>query len=341
MSQTRRRDNDDSTRIDRWIIAGAFVMCSAATASAQNPDLILSQAQRDSILATYKNRFPIWGRKAIERGFDLPLPFGLSVNGVWASQNIDLKNLGLSTGNNPTVPVDIVKFGENTAPVLTPNLRADLWVFPFLNIYTFGGAAWVSTDVELTEPVSFKTSVDQTGYYAGLGATATMGIKHNWLAFDINTAWTKTEKLDQAVRAKIFGIRYGRAQKLGGTKRLALWLGTMRQTLISTTSGSINLSEVIEGGGSGEGLGDYQDSEWYQGLPPAQQRVIDEIAERLQGIETSDVTINYTLDKATSDPWNMLAGVSYEWNKRWQARVEAGFIGRMSVLTQLNYRMNW
>ena len=168
-----------------------------------------------------------------------------------------------------------------------------------------------------------------------------MGIKHNWLAFDFNTAWTKTEKLDEPVRAKIFGIRYGRAQKLGGTKRLALWIGTMRQTLISTTSGSINLSEVIEGGGGGEGLGDYQESDWYQGLPPAQKLVIDQIAERLQGIDPSDVTINYTLDKATSDPWNMLTGVSYEWNKRWQARVEAGFIGRVSVLTQLNYRLNW
>jgi len=323
------------------MLAGALVALSAATGSAQNPDLALSKAERDSILAHYHNRFPIWGRKAIERGFDLPYPVGLSVNGVWAKQNIDMTNLALSTGDNPVVPIEIVKFGDVTAPVFTANLRADLWLLPFLNVYALGGHAWVSTDVELTEPVSFKTSVDQEGTYVGFGTTATMGVKHNWLAFDVNWAWTQTEKLDEPVLNRIFGIRFGRAQKLSGTKRLAFWIGAMKQTLNSTTKGSIDLSEVISGGGGGSGLGDYQNSEWYQGLTPAQKRVIDAIAQRLQGIDPSDVVVNYHLDKATADPWNMLVGLSYEFNKRWQARVEPGFIGRKQVLVQVNYRFNW
>jgi hypothetical protein len=330
-----------STRIARSILTGACVTLSAMTASAQNPDLALSKAERDSILAHYRNRFPIWGRKAIERGFDLPYPVGLSVNGVWARQNIDITNLSLSTGDNPVVPIEIVKFGDVTAPVLTANLRADLWLFPFLNLYGFGGHAWVSTDVSLVEPVTFNTKVDQEGSYVGFGTTATMGIKHNWLAFDVNWAWTQTEKLDEPVRTRIFGIRFGRAQKLTGTHRLALWIGAMKQTLNSTTKGSIDLSEVIAGGGSGSGLGDYQNSAWYEQLTPAQKLVIDAIARRLEGIDPSDVTVNYHLDKSTSDPWNMLVGVSYEFNKRWQARVEPGFIGRTQVLVQVNYRFNW
>src|SRR4029434_1716553 len=106
-----------ATRRDCWLIAGTLVALSTATGSAQTPDLALSKTERDSLLAHYKNRFPIWGRKAIERGFDLPYPVGLSVNGVWASQNIDISNLSLSTGDNPVVPVEIVKFGEVTAPI--------------------------------------------------------------------------------------------------------------------------------------------------------------------------------------------------------------------------------
>ena len=324
------------------LVAAVISLAAATSASAQNPDLALSKAERDSILKTYDNVFPIWGRKAIEKGFDLPYPAGLGVNFVYASQNIDLKNLGLSTGSNPVVPVDVIKFGDTKAPVLTPNLRADLWVLPFLNVYAFGGVAWVTTDVAVAEPVAFTTSVDQSGYYAGLGATATMGIKHNWLAFDLNTAWTKTEKLDEPVRTRIFGIRFGRAQKLQGEQRLALWVGAMKQTLKSTTNGSINLSEVIEGGGGQGGNFDgYQDSEWYQGLPPAQQRVVDEIVQRIQGIDPTDVVVNYSLDKATADPWNMLVGTSYDFSKRWAARAEAGFIGRKSLLMMLNYRFEW
>jgi len=168
-----------------------------------------------------------------------------------------------------------------------------------------------------------------------------MGIKHNWLAFDVNWAWTQTEKLSEPVRTRIFSIRFGRAQKLKGTQRLALWVGAMKQTLNSTTKGTINLSEVISGGGSGGGLGDYQNSEWYQGLTPPQKQVIDAIAQRLQNADLSDVKVNYHLDKAVTDPWNMLVGVSYEWNKRWQARIEPGFIGRKQLLAQVNYRFNW
>ena len=324
-----------------YVLAGALIALAANVAVAQNPDLALSQAERDSLLAHYHNRFPIWGRKAIEKGFDLPYPVGLSVNGVWASQNIDITNLSLSTGANPVVPIQAIKFGDVTAPIFTANLRADLWLLPFLNVYGFGGLASVSTDVNLVEPVAFHTKVDQNGTYLGLGTTATMGIKHNWLAFDVNWAWTQTEKLSEPVRTRIFSIRFGRAQKLKGTQRLALWVGAMKQTLNSTTKGSIDLSEVISGGGSGGGLGDYQNSEWYQGLTPAQKAVVDGIAQRLQNADLSDVTVNYHLDKAVTDPWNMLVGASYEWNKRWQARVEPGFIGRKQVLVQVNYRFNW
>ena len=49
-------------------------LACAGIAAAQNPDLELSQAERDSILTTYHQVFPLWGRKAIERGFLLPLP---------------------------------------------------------------------------------------------------------------------------------------------------------------------------------------------------------------------------------------------------------------------------
>lgn len=323
------------------VLAGALFALAAHAGLAQNPDLILSKAQRDSVLANYHNRFPIWGRKAIEKGFDLPAPFGLGVNLVYAEQDIKISDLGLSTGSNPTVPAEFIQFGRVQAPVFTGNLRADLWVLPFLNVYAFAGAAKVSTDVTLTEPVSFQTKVDQNGQYGGLGLTGTMGIKHNWLAFDVNWAWTQTEKLDEPVNTRIFGIRYGRAQKVGASQRVAFWLGAMHQKLNSGTKGSINLSEVIAGGGGGAGLGDYQDSAWYEDLTPAQKQVVDAIAERLAGRDPSDVVVNYTLKKKVADPWNMLAGVSYDFSRRWQARVETGFIGRVQVLGQLNYRFDW
>ena len=324
------------------MLAGGLV--ALASAGAQNPDLMLTPAQRDSILATYNNRFPIWGRKAIERGFDLPYPVGLSVNLVYANQNIDITDLGLSTGDNPTQPIQIVQFKEVKAPVYTGNLRADLWVLPFLNVYVLGGTAWVTTDVTLSEPVEFNTVVEQSGYYAGLGMTATMGIKHNWLAFDINWSWTQTEKLDLPVKGRIFGIRYGRAERFGGTKRLAYWIGTMQQRFASETFGSIPLSEVIDGGAERQlqsALAGYQASPWYAQSTAAQKQAIDSMATRILQGNLDSLTINYALNKATADPWNMLAGLSYDPSKTWQYRIELGFIGRVQVLLMANYRFNW
>lgn len=328
----------------RYALACALVATLSARAGAQNPDLMLTQEQRDSILKTYDNMFPIWGRKAVERGFDLPYPVGFSLNLVYASQLIDITNLGLSTGSNPTVPVDIIQFGDVTAPVLTGNIRADLWLFPFLNIYGIGGTAQVSTEVQVTEPVGFTTKVDQSGVYGAFGMTATMGIKHNWLAFDVNWSWTQTEKLDMPVRGRIFGIRYGRAERFGGTKRLAYWLGAMNQHFASETNGSIALSEVIDGGAEEQlqaSLPGYQQAPWFQQLNAQQRQAFDVIATRILEGNLDSVTVNYALDKATADPWNMLAGLSYDPSKTWQYRIELGFIGRVQVLLMANYRFNW
>ena len=89
----------------RLALSLALTLTLAARAGAQNPDLMLTQPERDSILKTYHNLFPIWGRKAIERGFDLPKPLGLNVLGLTMKQGIDITDLGLSTGSNPTVPI--------------------------------------------------------------------------------------------------------------------------------------------------------------------------------------------------------------------------------------------
>ena len=52
------------------------------------------------------------------------------------------------------------------------------------------------------------------------------------------------------------------------------------------------------------------------------------------------LTINYGIDKALSDPWNMLAGAQLFVGKNWEFRTEAGFIGRWSILAGLAYRLN-
>ena len=331
------------TQVRLLAAIGVLCSCLASVARAQNPDLMLTQAERDSILRTYNNIFPLLGRKAIERGFDLPKPLGINLIGVYVDQEIDIGNLGLSTNDNPITPTDFIGFGTNTSTVTTFNLRADLWVLPFLNVYAIGGQAWANTTVEVAEPIAFTSSVDQTGTYFGTGLTFAFGIKRFFGSVDQNWTWTKLEKLDEAVQGRVLSFRLGRTFKLAPQKRIAFWLGTMRVKVASQTNGSIALSEAIPPETVERirnELETVEEEEWYQNLNPIQQALVDQIVERLLNTGLGDLTINYQLDKAIADPWNMLTGVNIDFNKRWTLRSEIGFLGRFSVLVNAVYRLD-
>jgi hypothetical protein len=321
-------------RVLPWLLG---LLCMAAPAFAQNPDLVLSQAERDSILKDYHSFFPIWGRKAIERGFDMPRPFGIGFNAVYITQNIDINNLLLSTNDDPLVPINAIQFGTNTANAFSETIRADLWVFPFLNVYGLAGPGQANTTVEVTTPINFESSVDQNAKTYGVGITGAKGIKRNWLSVDVNWTWSDLEKLADPVRIRILGIRYGRAMKLSPTKRLAFWLGTMNQKVELETRGSIGFDEAVppEFWDDVENL---PSTPWYAALPPAQKAVVDKLIQRI--LASKSTTINYGIDKALSDPWNLLVGGQITLSKRWEFRAEAGFVGRVSILGGLNYRFD-
>src|SRR5512134_392304 len=332
-----------SCRISSLALVTGLLIAAGRPVRAQNPDLMLTQAQRDSILATYDNIFPIWGRKAIERGFDLPRPCGINLIGAYVDQGIEIGGLGLSTGDNPTVPISAITFGNNQSAIGTLNLRGDLWVLPFINVYGMLGLAQANTTVEVTNPVPFTSSVDQTGRYLGVGLTGSFGIKRNFAVVDVNWAWSDLEKLDDPVRSRVLSMRLGRAFKLSGTKRLSVWAGTMNVKFKTETEGTLPLSEAIPPETVDRIRGQLESidtTQWYQDLSAVQQVVVDTIVSRLLGSNAGSTTINYYLDKAPSTPWNMLLGANLDLNRRWSVRSEVGFIGRVSALLSLVYRLD-
>ena len=131
-------------------------------ASAQS-DLRLTQEEADSAAATYDYVFPIWGKKVVERGFDSPYPFGISGNFLGQRFDVTIDDLQLSLGDAALVPFDIVKFKAADTRLTTGNLRADLWVLPFLNVSLMYGDGRGETTVVLEEPISFSTKVDFRG----------------------------------------------------------------------------------------------------------------------------------------------------------------------------------
>ncbi len=311
------------------------------------------EAYTDSIKnVDYNYVFPILGKATYKRGFDIPYPMGIMVNYIWMDQGIDITNmqLGLTTVNRdiPLTPVDFIDFGENRNTSMSFNVRPDVWIFPFLNVYGLFGYGKSKTEVNLVAPVELKSVVEQNISTAGFGVMGAFGVGPVWVSIDGNWTWNKPELLDDPVRVNVMGLRIGHTFvfKNKPESNIAIWAGGMRVKMSSETRGAISMADAFpdETWDRGEEIGEQYD-EWYDGLTPAKKVIVDNtpVPDIVDKIRNNDrdgsSTIKYGMDKQASQMWNGIIGMQYQVNKHWQFRTEGGIIGdRKSFLFSVNYR---
>lgn len=128
----------------------------------------------------YNYTFPILGQGAYKKGFDIPYPAGIMGNFMWMEQGILIDNMQLGFKSDeidiPLTEVDFIDFGDNTNTSYTFNVRPDLWVFPFLNVYGIFGYGNSHTEVNLVAPIELKSIVDQSISTVGVGIMGAGGI---------------------------------------------------------------------------------------------------------------------------------------------------------------------
>lgn len=222
-------------------------------------------AQRIDSLKTmeYPYLLPIWGQKVTNAGFELPYSAGLSVNYLWQESSLIINNLSIGFNNGPMYNIDqIVRFNNATATTNGINLRPDIWLFPFLNIYgifvksktstavDFG--LWLPTNIgnpdepEWNEILSAKTKAEFDATTFGFGLTPTMGVGGGWIALDMNFTWTDIDVLEKPAYSFIFGPRIGKTFDLGNPEmNIAVWVGGFRVNISSETKGSLPLADLF------------------------------------------------------------------------------------------------
>lgn len=312
------------------------------------------EAYTDSLKnVEYDYIFPIFGQGAYKKGYDIPYPAGIMANYMWMRQNILLENfqLGIKTDNVdiPLTDVDFIQFGENGNTSYTVNVRPDLWLFPFLNVYGIFGYGSSTTEVNLTYPIELNSVVEQNLSTAGFGLMSAFGIGPIWLSVDANFTWNKPELLDKAVNVNVLGLRAGHTFTFKNKpyRNFAVWMGGMRVGMSSSTEGAITLIDALPPEAwdrRDEIVNDYWN--WYNSLNPIDDagkiivadNVLTPIVESLDAADGSTV-IRYGMDKRVQDIWNGVIGVQFQLNKSFMFRSEAGIIGnRKSILLSANYR---
>ncbi|TYA56001.1 hypothetical protein [Formosa maritima] len=309
------------------------------------------EAYRDSLKhVNYDQFFPIWGKKAYSKGFDIPYPIGVMANFVWMDQGISITNLqlGLETSNVDIglTPIDFIQFGNNTNTSYSVNFRPDVWVFPFLNVYGLLGYGQTRTEVNLVYPINLRSVVEQNISTYGIGIMAAGGLGPVFFSLDANFTWNKPELLDKAVPVRVVGIRIGHSFVFNNKPQsnFAVWVGAMFMETGNDTSGQLLLSEALpssDGTKRDQIVANYND--WYDNEATIPEKVIADrvltpIIDRLEAADGSAI-IKYGLDKQVEQKWNGILGAQFQFNKHWQLRTEGGILGnRKSFLLSLNYR---
>lgn len=334
---------------------------------------------RDSLKQSeYPYVLPIWGKKAVQKGFNLPYSAGLSVQYLYQQSDIIINNLQVGFNNGPKYSLDqIVRFDHAQTTSNGFNIRPDFWLFPFLNVYAIFAKSKTSTAINAgvyipdsssnwnkIMTINTKANFNTTTY--GFGLTPTIGIGGVFLAIDMNFTWTDIDELEKPAYVFVFGPRLGKNFAFKNKSSLAVWVGGFRVKLDNGTSGSLNASDLfpidqwqnkIDTGYMKVAGGQQKIDAWWNGLTELEKKnpvnvakynTANNILARMGGLldgasqvvsNAGNATVQYSLDKKPKNMWNFIVGAQYQINKSWMIRGEYGFLGsRQQFIGGLQYR---
>jgi len=282
--------------------------------------------QSEGAPRTWDHKLPFLAQKVIDKGYDLPLPYGIGFTYANVDQLQLLDELQVGINGSEIIPFDFVSFENARSFSDSYSLKADAWVLPFMNVYVMLGKVRGHADLDIdldgngmlehldisceglppsplcplledktfTLPL-FKADFDGTTY--GVGATLAAGWKGWFVALPFNLTYadisgSETDGINYTVTP-----RFGKTLNLGRNGNLSLFAG-----------------------------GNYLKSDL----------TIDGTFETPDGL----LSFDYIIDQKNKDKWNALLGFNWDVNRRlsWSAEYN-GFIGsRDAFITSINWR---
>ena len=223
------------SRAARAGFALVALLLGAASARAQDPGS--------------NSPLPFFGEEARKRGVELPLPFGVGLVYTHLERAIEIRDVRV--GRNGAPPVSVPKFVQfgSSSNVENLNLKLDVWLFPFLNVYAIVGGVWnqSTTDIDVTlppilpggDPRTRRMSVptELSGSVGGVGATLVWGKDWFFAVVDFNAARADLG-FDDKFKALITSLRAGWNGKTGGHP-IRVWLNATYWDTFTTAKGTV------------------------------------------------------------------------------------------------------
>lgn len=275
----------------------------------------------------WNRTLPFLGQKVIDEGYDLPLPFGVSVIYSDVFQYMTIEDLEVGFDGSDKRPIDFVSFNDNTSHSQSPQVKLDAWIFPFLNTYASFGK--ISGDAKVNFALHGDDLIEQSGKdcssrpkppvcnfagkdtptinvnvdFEGVSYSVGMVLAGGWESYFVAVpiTYTYADMKTSDTEGLVFSTmpRVGKLFHLADNRSLALYFGGSYIDSELTISGTHTFTEV-------EG----------------------------------DVSVDYKIKQSNPDKWSGLFGGSFNIDKHWSWVLEySGFGGkREQWITSMNYR---
>jgi hypothetical protein len=246
------------TRKSRVALSIAMLLALLVTArsAAAQQTLSLAQGSAPADAGRWPHALPFMAEEALKRGYELPLPLGVTGVFYYVQRDIDITDIRVGLNGAPVRSVSEFLNAGSRAHVNVGVARFDAWVLPFLNVYGLLGVVSNNTTTRgtLTVPgpgprpdrtVDLQVKTELTGFLGGLGMTAAAGYKDFFALADLNYSATDIG-FDDKFKALIATGRVGWNGKIM-EQPVRLWTGIMywgtkstaRSTVDSPTLGKV------------------------------------------------------------------------------------------------------
>jgi hypothetical protein len=233
-----------------------LLVASPATVAATTAAAVDSLAAEETA-PTWDRPLPFLADWAIDRGIDLPNPFGAGIFLVYTARDIAIDDVHVTLeGDEPVSISDAASFDLRNGTTLAA-LKLDAWILPVFNVYALLGRTWtdsnmgiaVTIDPIIGGPITIESDSDtETGgpFYGG-GATLVAGHGRWFIMGDANYTYSILEEFDGSIDALFLSGRTGWSGDLGWGGWRA-WVGAAyldADRVLTITTENRLLGEVI------------------------------------------------------------------------------------------------
>ncbi len=188
-----------------------------------------------------KGIFPLW--KSLAKGKELPSPFGFGINVYSQNQTFNLME---SSFHMSKIDIPIPEDIDINNEVIERNVKMDLWVLPFVNVFGILGEIEGATRVDY-ELLDDKIKMNYKGIVYGSGITMAGGYDPYFISLTAAFSKTKLDNSESSVKAWVFTPKIG--INMSGwkiIKDLNIWLGAMYQQSEEQHNGSMEILNSIK-----------------------------------------------------------------------------------------------